>query len=136
MNTEIVQWNIFIFLIFNQQLILVNALFFIIYSVLLPSVSNYLYSVSYIFHVFSLELLTFKSFLLYVFSLVFPPNIYLLKVNNRIIRLVSNICSKSTIKTPSKFTDVVLVSLLTLDRFHTWFWCLHCWLRTSKCWLV
>ena len=131
MNAEIVEWNIFIFLIFNQQLILFIALFFIIYSVLLPSVSNYLYSVSYIFHVFSLELLTFKSFLLYVFSLVFPPNIYLLKVNNRIIRLVSNICSKSTIKTPEQiywrrsgvFTNseqishmVLVFTLLTLNK--------------------
>ena len=120
MNAEIVQWNIFIFLIFNQQLILVIALFFIIYSVLLPSVS-----------MFSTELLTFKSFLLYVFSLVFPPNIYLLKVNNRIIRLVSNICSKSTIKTPEQiywrrsgvFTNseqishmVLVFTLLTLNK--------------------
>ena len=30
-------------------------------------------------------------------------------------------------------SDVVLVSLvLTLNRFHTLFWCFHCWLRTSK----
>ena len=30
--------------------------------------------------------------------------------------------------------DVVLVSLLlTLNRFHTLFWCVYCWLWTSKC---
>ena len=25
--------------------------------------------------------------------------------------------------------------LLTLSKFHTKFWCFHCWLCTSKCWL-
>ena len=30
--------------------------------------------------------------------------------------------------------DVVLVLLLlTLNRFHTLFWCFHCWLWTNKC---
>ena len=30
--------------------------------------------------------------------------------------------------------DVVLVYLLlTLNKFHTLFWCFHCWLWTSKC---
>ena len=36
------------------------------------------------------------------------------------------ICSKLTIKTPEQ-NDVILVSLLlTLNRFHKLFWCLHC----------
>ena len=30
-------------------------------------------------------------------------------------------------------TDVVLVSLLTLNRFHTFFWCFRCWIWTSTC---
>ena len=25
------------------------------------------------------------------------------------------------------------MSLLTLNRFHTWLWCFHCWLWTSEC---
>ena len=36
------------------------------------------------------------------------------------------ICSKLTIKAPEQ-NDVILVSLLlTLNRFHKLFWCLHC----------
>ena len=35
------------------------------------------------------------------------------------------ICSKLTITTPER--------LLTLNRFHTLFWCCYCWLWTSKC---
>ena len=32
------------------------------------------------------------------------------------------------------FSEVVLVSfIVTLNRFHTFFFCLHCWLWTSKC---
>ena len=38
---------------------------------------------------------------------------------------MSKICSKLTIKTPERF--------LTLNRFHTLFWCRYCWLWTSKC---
>ena len=31
--------------------------------------------------------------------------------------------------------DVVLSLLLTLNRFHKWFWCFHCWLWTiNKSW--
>ena len=33
----------------------------------------------------------------------------------------------------NRFTDVIVVSsLLILDKFYTLFWCLHCWLWTSK----
>ena len=42
-------------------------------------------------------------------------------------------CSKLTTKASKQHHDVVLVSLLlTLNRFHTLFWCFHCWLQTSK----
>ena len=40
------------------------------------------------------------------------------------------ICSKLTIKHQN---DIVLVSLyLTLNRFHTLFWCFHCWLWANN----
>ena len=60
-------------------------------------------------------------------------------------------CSKLTKETPEQYmksiqslqqmhqkdvSDIVLTSLLlTLNRFYTLFWCSHCWLCTSKCWL-
>ena len=48
-------------------------------------------------------------------------NIYLFKVNNGNIRKRHDI-------------DVFLVFLsLTLNIFHTFFWCFFCWLWTSKC---
>ena len=56
-------------------------------------------------------------------------NIYLLKVNNRNSRKRREICSKLTIKTPERRHDVVLVFLLlTLNIFHTFFYCSYCWL--------
>ena len=51
---------------------------------------------------------------------VFPANIYLFKDNNRNSRKRCEICSKLTIKTLSNI-------------FHTFFYCLYCWLWTSKC---
>ena len=52
----------------------------------------------------------------------FPASIYLLKVNNRNTRPRSEICSTLTIKIPEKnVIDAVLVSLLTLNMFHTLF---------------
>ena len=51
------------------------------------------------------------------------------------------ICSKSTMEAPEQCVKSaqnlrqwrVLVSLLSaLSRFHTLFWCFHCWLWTSK----
>ena len=42
--------------------------------------------------------------------------------------------SKLTIKTQERRPWRALVSLLlTLNRFHTLFWCFHCWLWASKC---
>ena len=66
---------------------------------------------------------------------LFPTGIYLLKVNNRNTRARFEICTKLTIKTPerchSRRSDdviyVVLVYLLlTLNIFHTLFWCFYC----------
>ena len=42
----------------------------------------------------------------------FPTDIYLFKANNRNTRRRYEICSKSTLKTPERHHDVVLVSLL------------------------
>ena len=52
-----------------------------------------------------------------------PVCIHLFKFNNENTRTVCQIRSKLTIKT----------QMLFLNRFHTLFWCFHCWLRTSKC---
>ena len=54
-----------------------------------------------------------------------PVSIYLLKTNNRGTRTRCEICSKLTIKT--LFWCIVLVSLLlTLNIFHTLFYCFYC----------
>ena len=50
-----------------------------------------------------------------------PADIYLLKVNNKNTRTSCEICSKVTIKTPNDGSSIVLVSLLTLNIFHTLF---------------
>ena len=66
----------------------------------------------------------------------FPADIYLFKVNNRKNRKMCEICSKLIIKTPEQHdgNDVILMSLLlTLNRFHTLFWCFHSWLWTNQC---
>ena len=61
--------------------------------------------------------------------------IYLTKVSNGNTTKMCEFCSKLTIKTPEWRYWMVLVSLLlTLNRFHILFWCIHCWLWTSKCW--
>ena len=55
----------------------------------------------------------------------YPADIYLLKVNNRNSRTRCEICSKLAIKIPEH--GVVLVFLLlTLNIFHTLFWCFYC----------
>ena len=60
----------------------------------------------------------------------FPANIYLFKLNNRNTRKKWKICSKLTV------TNVFLVLLsLTLNLFHTFFYCFYCWVWTSKCYL-
>ena len=59
--------------------------------------------------------------------------IYLLRVNNENTRILCEICSKSTIKSP-KQRVVVLVSLLfALNRLYKIFWSFCCWLWTSTC---
>ena len=61
-------------------------------------------------------------------------NIYLFKVNNRSTRKRFEIYLKLTIKTPERRHDVVPVFLsLTLNIFHTSFYCFYHWLWTSKC---
>ena len=50
------------------------------------------------------------------------------------------ICSKLMIKTPershSRCSGVFVFFLLTLNKFHTLFWCFYCWHWTSKWWIV
>ena len=58
----------------------------------------------------------------------YQPGIYLFKVNKRNTRKICEICSKLTIKTRHENS-----LYLTLNRFHTLFWCFYCWLWTSKC---
>ena len=51
-----------------------------------------------------------------------PAGIYLFKVNNGNNRIMYEICSKLTINTPERLTDVILASLLlTLNIIHTFF---------------
>ena len=65
--------------------------------------------------------------------IVNPAGIYLFKVSNGIIITMCEICSKLTKKTPERRHNVFLASLLlTLNRFHTLLWCLHCWVWVSK----
>ena len=80
----------------------------------------------------------------------YPADIYLFKVNNGNTKIICKIYSKSTIKTtvfhfytPWKrqetkgfltFSGDIEMEpfLLTLNKFHTLFWCFHCWLWTIK----
>ena len=63
--------------------------------------------------------------------------IYLLKVNKRNTRTRCEICSELTVVTPKRCQCRRLVSLsLTLNIFHTLFYCLHCWLWAGKRQLV
>ena len=61
-------------------------------------------------------------------------DIYLLKVNNGNTRTMWENCSKLSIKTPEQShwcrSGVFIVNF---DRFHTIFWCFHCWLWINKC---
>ena len=63
-----------------------------------------------------------------------PASIYLFKVDNGNIRTMCEICLKLTVKTPERrqwcHSGVFIVDF---NRFHTFFWCFHCWLWTSKC---
>ena len=53
-----------------------------------------------------------------------PTGIFWFRVNNGNIRVISEICSKLAIKT--------LSLLLSLNRYHTLFWCFYCWLWASN----
>ena len=67
---------------------------------------------------------------------MYPTNIYLFKFNNRSTIKRCEICSKLTINHQNDVRDVLLVFfLLTLNIFHTFFWCFCCWLETNKCYL-
>ena len=64
----------------------------------------------------------------------------LLKINNGNTRLITQICSKLRIKSPERrhwhHPGVFIVNFeidYALNLFHTFFWCFHCWLWTSKC---
>ena len=60
---------------------------------------------------------------------ILTAGFYLLKARN-----VRKICSTLVIKRPEWYQWCYFVSLLlTLNRFHTLFWCFHYWLWTSKC---
>ena len=69
------------------------------------------------------------------FNLSFcPANNYLLKVNNVNTRVMCEISSRFTVKTPEWRQWCFLVPLLlTLNRFHALFWRFYCWRSTSKC---
>ena len=58
-------------------------------------------------------------------------------VSNRFSEAMSEICSKLAITTPERShccrSGFFLFFLLTLTRFHKWFYCFHSWLWTSKC---
>ena len=56
-----------------------------------------------------------------------PVSIYLYKVNNENTRTMREICSILTIKIPERH------HWPNLNRFHTLFWCFHCWLWTASC---
>ena len=57
-----------------------------------------------------------------------PANIYLFKFNNENTRKRCEIRSNLIIKTPER----QIYSLLTLNIFHTVFWCFYCWPWISK----
>lgn len=60
--------------------------------------------------------------------------IQLLEVNYGSIRAMCEMSSKLTIKDHNNFNEVVLVpSVLTLNRFHTFVWCFYCPFWVSKC---
>ena len=56
-----------------------------------------------------------------------PAGNYMFKISNRNTGKKCEICSKLTIKIPAHAIGVVLVSLLlTLNIFHTFFYCFYC----------
>ena len=74
---------------------------------------------------FSAFNVTPESDVLILVFILLPTNSYLFKLNNRNTRKRSEISSKIIINSP--VVDLILVSLLlTLNRFHTLFWCFNC----------
>ena len=65
-----------------------------------------------------------------------PANIYLLKVINRNTRKkernMFKVNNRNT-RTTSCRSGVLVFLLLTLNIFHTFFWCFYCCLGTGKC---
>ena len=59
-------------------------------------------------------------------------NIYLFKVNQRNTSKRCETCSKLTIKTPERRHVTLVFLLLTLNIFHTFSLCFHCWIWASK----
>ena len=58
---------------------------------------------------------------------IYIASIYLVKVNNRTDTKRYEIYSKLTIKNQNDIIVVILASLLlTLDKFHIFFYCLYC----------
>ena len=62
-------------------------------------------------------------------------NVYLFKVNNINTRKRREIYSKLTIKKLASMTSFGVFLLSTLSIFYPFFYCLHWWIWTSKCWL-
>ena len=62
-----------------------------------------------------------------------PAGIYMFKVNDGNTRKLCEIGSKLRIKTPEqRHWCHSGIFMLNLNRFHTFFWCFHRWLWTSK----
>ena len=69
------------------------------------------------------------KFLIFTVTFLYPARICLLKVCNGKTRGIYDLCSKLSIETPEQVIEVVLVIvLLTLNIFHTFFLCFYCWL--------
>ena len=80
-----------------------------------------------------------RDYVNFSFALL-PASTYLLRVSNGNTKAMRAICSKLGIKIPESYQKdvngmVLMLLLLTLNRFHTLFSCFHCWLWTSKYWL-
>ena len=65
-----------------------------------------------------------------------PASTYLLRVSNGNTKAMRAICSKLAIKIPESYQKdvngmVLMLLLLTLNRFHTLLSCFHCWLWTQ-----
>ena len=63
-----------------------------------------------------------------------PANIYLFIVKIETVEKGLQYVQRKQQKHQSDINNGVLLFLLfTLNIFHTFFYCSHCWLRTSKC---